>query len=125
MRTVRSARGATLVVAVLALGVTWIAVGEPAPASPRDPAQSVGIERGASGTVTSADIGEAVSASVLVVQRTAEPRLGPMWALPGLAAGLAALCVLRRLRATPAPPARRVLLRDSVSRRAPPLGSFA
>jgi hypothetical protein len=45
--------------------------------------------------------------------------------LPGLAAALAALCLLRRLRSSPASRSRSRLLRDSLSQRAPPLESFA
>ncbi len=124
MRTVRSARGAVLIVAALALATAWIAVGERPPAPLRaSPLSSV--EHGVGGTVTSPDVAELTPTSVLTGHHAVEPRLGPLWVLPGLAAALAALCLLRRLRSSPASPSRPRLLRDSLSQRAPPLESFA
>jgi hypothetical protein len=114
-----------LVLAVLALATAWIAVGERRPAPGQETSPRSALERSVGGTVTSADLAVVVPASVLSGHLTVEPRLGPLWVLTGLAAALAAVCLLRRLRTCPAPPARRMLLRDSLSRRGPPLGSFA
>jgi len=125
MRTVRSARGAVLILAVLALALTWVAVGGQTPNLPQDTSTLAAVEHGTGGTVTAADVADLGSTSVLSAVRTAEPRLGPLWVLPGLAAALAAVCLLRRLRASPLAAARRALLRDTVSRRGPPPVSVA
>jgi hypothetical protein len=114
-----------LIVAALALATAWIAVGERPSVPLREASPLSAVEHNLTGTVTSAAVADVTPTSVLSGYHTVEPRLGPLWVLPGLAAGLAAVCVLRRLRARPTPSARRVLLRDSVSRRGPPLGSFA
>jgi hypothetical protein len=125
MRTVRCARGAVLIVAALALATAWIAVGERPPAPLHEWSPLSSIEHGLGGTVTSADVADLAPTSVLTGHHSVELRLGPLWVLPGLAAALAAVCLLRRLRSSPASPAGRRLLRDSLSQRAPPLGSFA
>jgi hypothetical protein len=125
MRTVRSARSALLIVAALALATAWIAVGERPLAPLHESSPLSSIEHGVGGTVTSADVADVISTSVLTGHHTVGLRLGPLWVLPGLAAALAAVCLLRRLRSSPASPAGRRLLRDSLSERAPPLESFA
>jgi hypothetical protein len=125
MRTVRSARGLLLAGAALALAVASVTMGE-APAEPlAGHSTPGGLERRVGGTITAADLADVATTSVLAGHLNVQPRLGPLWALPGLAAALAAVCLLRRLRSSPVAPARRVLLRDSVSRRAPPLAAFA
>jgi hypothetical protein len=106
------------VVVAVALGTAWTAVGEST-----DPTRAAtpAVERALAGTITSPDAPNLAGEPVLGALRTVEPRLGPIWALPGLAAGLAAVCVLRRLRASPAPPPALVLCCAGRSRRGPPL----
>lgn len=113
-----------VVVAALLIATAWIAVGERSTGPLHDPSRVTHSERDANGTVSSVELTDAAVASVLGAARTAEPRLAPLWALPGLAAALAARCLMRRLRRSPTLPARRVLLRGSLSNRAPPIGSF-
>ena len=92
----------------------------PCPTSPLS-----SIEHGVGGTVTSADVADVTPTSVLTGHHTVGLRLGPLWVLPGLAAALAAVCLLRRLRSSPAAPAGRRLLRGQSLERAPPLESLA
>jgi hypothetical protein len=114
-----------LIVAALALATAWIAVGERPQAPLHESSPLSSIEHGVGGTVTAADVADVTSTSVLTGHHTVALRLGPLWVLPGLAAALAAICLLRRLRSRPATPAGRRLLRDSLAQRAPPLESFA
>jgi hypothetical protein len=120
-RWVRGAGGAALVVVAVALGTAWTAVGE---SSDPTRASVPALERALAGTITSLDAPDVAGEPVLNAVRTVEPRLGPIWALPGFAAGLAAVCVLRRLRASPAPPAALVLCCAGRSRRGPPLAGL-
>ncbi|MGZ6975751.1 MAG: hypothetical protein ACXVKQ_17545 [Acidimicrobiia bacterium] len=121
----RDHRAVLAVVAVLVLATAWVAVGDLPVGSGRDVASVGHLERNATHVVSSVDLGGAVSAPVLGAPRPADPRPAPLWVLPGLFAGLAALCLFRRQRLRPNRSARRVLLRGSVSNRAPPIESFA
>jgi len=117
----------TVLVTVVAVSLkkkAWTAVGDRAEGPLGDPSRIIHTELDTNGTFSPADASDAVVASVLGAARAAEPRLAPLWVLPGLAAALAALCLMRRLRGSPTPPARRVLLRGSLANRAPPTGSF-
>ncbi len=126
MRMVRREHRPLLVVlAVLVLAAGWSSFGHTAGASHPNVAHANDSSSGDRGTVAPADLSDSVAVPVLGALRTVEPRLAPLWVLPGLAAGLAALCLLRRLRRSPALPARRALLRGSLANRAPPLVSFA
>jgi hypothetical protein len=126
MRILRREHRALLVIgAVLVLAGAWLAVGEQSSAAPRDLPAVGHLSHESRGTVSSVDVGDVTAAPAVAVTRTAEPRSAPLWVLPGLAAALAALCLLRLQRGAPASPARRVLLRGSVANRAPPLASFA
>ena len=126
MRTSRRQHSVMLVVvAALLLATAWIVVGDRADVSLRDPLGVTHTDRDSNGTLSPVDLADAAVTPVLGAARTAELRLAPLWVLPGLAAALAALCLLRRLRRSPTLPARRALLRGSRSNRAPPIGSFA
>src|SRR5262245_36378002 len=120
-RWVRGAGGAALVVVAVALGTAWTAVGQST-----DPTRASvpAIERALAGTITSPDAPDIAGEPVLTTLRTIEPRMGPIWALPGLAAALAAVCVLRRLRTSPPPSPALVLCRAGPSRRGPPLADL-
>jgi hypothetical protein len=126
MRMVRREHRALLVLlAVLIAATAWSGFGHQSASASHRFAQTAHDARGDGGTVAPADVSDAVAVPMLGALRTAEPRLGSLWALPGLAAALAALCLLRRLRRSPSLPARRALLRGTVANRAPPLASFA
>jgi hypothetical protein len=126
MRMVRRAHRALLVLlAVLIAATAWSAFGHQSAASSHRSAPAAHSGRGDGGTVSPADLSDAVAVPMLGALRAVEPRLAPLWVLPGLAAALAALCLLRRLRRSPSLPARRALLRGTVANRAPPLASFA
>jgi hypothetical protein len=112
------------VIAALLVAMAWIAAGDRADGSLRDPSGVTHTDRDANGTVSPVDLTDAVVTPVLGAARAAELRLAPLWVLPGLTAALAALCLLRRLRRSPTLSARRALLRGSRSNRAPPTGSF-
>ena len=88
-------------------------------------AQVVHTEHGSDRVNAAFDAGDSAAVPVLGALRTIELRLGPLWALPGLAAALAAMCLLRRLRRSPSRPLCRIALRGSVSNRAPPLARIA
>jgi hypothetical protein len=126
MRIVRRDHRALLVIgAVLVLASAWLAMGEQSTAAPRDLPAVGHLAHESRSTMSSVDVGDVTAAPAVAVTRTAEPRSAPLWVLPGLAAALAALCLLRLQRGAPLSPARRVLLRGSVANRAPPLASFA
>lgn len=126
MRIVRRDQRALLVIgAVLVLASAWLAVGEQSNAAPRDLPAVGHVSQHSRGTVSPVDVGDVTAAPAVAVTRPAEPRSAPLWVLPGLAAALAASCLLRLQRGAPSSPARRVLLRGSVANRAPPLESFA
>ena len=126
MRMVRREHRALLgLLAVLVLATAWSSFGHPSGVSPQSDAQVGHSPRHNGGTVSPEDLTDAVAVPLLGALRTPVPRLAPLWVLPGLAAALAALCVLRRLRRSPSLPARRALLRGSLAGRAPPLASFA
>ena len=125
MRMVRRERSAMLVVvAALLIATAWIAVGERSDGPLQDPSRITHTERDTNGIFSPVDLTDAAVSPAVGATRGAEPRLAPLWVLPGLAATLAALCLMRRLRLSPTLPARRVLLRGSLSNRAPPVGSF-
>jgi len=125
MRTVRRERSVMLVVvAALLIATAWIAVGERSDGPIGDPSRILHTDQGTNGTFSPADMTDAAVTPMLGAARTVEPRMAPLWALPGFAAALAALCLMRRLRRSPTPPARRRLLRGSLVNRAPPSGSF-
>ena len=113
-----------LVVAALLIATAWIAVASRSEGPRPDPSAVVDTDPDTNWTFAPADPTDSAVGSALGAPRTAEPRLAPLWALPGLAAALGALCLMRRLRRSPTPPARRVLLRGSLANRAPPAGSF-
>jgi hypothetical protein len=119
----RGAGGAVLLVAVV-LGSAWTAGGEGVP-DPIGPTARHEVERLLTGTIGGPDAVLAVTESMLSVARAVEPRVGPVWALPGIAAALAALCLLRRLRGSPVTSAHGRPLRDGVSRRGPPAFALA
>ena len=126
MRTGRRTQRALLVVLAAALvAAAWITIAGPAGVTRVARAQVVHTEHGSDRVNAALDAGDAVAIPVLGALRTIELRLGPLWALPGLAAALAAMCLLRRLRRSPSRPLRRVALRGSVSNRAPPLARIA
>ncbi len=126
MRMVRREQRALLVLlAVLIAATAWSAFGHEAAASTHTATQTAHSSRGDGGTVSPADLSDAVAVPMLAALRSTAPRLAPLWVLPGLAAALAALCLLRRLRRSPTRLARRALLRGTVANRAPPLASFA
>ncbi len=114
-----------LLLAVLVAATAWSTFGHLSAAPSHRLAPAADSPRGDGGTVSPADLTDAVAVPMLGALRTAEPRLAPYWVLPGLAAALAAVCVLRRLRRSPSLPAGRALLRDSLANRAPPLASIA
>ena len=113
-----------LVVAALLIATAWIAVASRSEGPPPDPSAVIHTDPDTNGTFSPADPTDSAVGASLGAARTAEPRLAPLWVLPGLAAALAARCLMRRLRRSPTPPARRVLLRGSLANRAPPAGSF-
>jgi hypothetical protein len=130
MQTARRERATVLaVIAVLLLATLWIAVGDRIAVSTRDlgpaPTHANQLERRSGDAVSAVDVNDSAVTPVLAAARTAEPRLAPLWVLPGLAAALAALCLFRRQRLRPTLLARRTLLRGSWVGRAPPLESFA
>ncbi|HEY3725357.1 MAG TPA: hypothetical protein VGN59_18530 [Acidimicrobiia bacterium] len=126
MRTGRRTHRALLVVlAVLVVAAAWISIGGQAGVTHVARAQVVHTEHGSDRINAALDAGDAAAVPVLGALRTIELRLGPLWALPGLAAALAAMCLLRRLRRSPSRPLRRVALRGSASNRAPPLARIA
>ena len=126
MRMVWRAHRALLVLLAVLIAVTaWSAFGHQSTAASPRSAQTAHSTRAEGGTISPADLSDAVAVPMLGALRTAVPRLAPLWALPGLAAALAALCLLRRLRRSPSLLARRALLRGTVANRAPPLASFA
>jgi hypothetical protein len=130
MHLVRRERTTVLaVIAVLVLATLWIALGDRIATSARTlgpaPTQVNELERRSSGAVSSVDVNDSAVTPVLAAARSAEPRLAPLWVLPGLAAALAALCLFRRQRLRPTLLARRTLLRGSLVGRAPPIESFA
>ena len=126
MRMARREHGVMLAIAaVLLIATAWVAVGDRSSVTLQDPTRIVHTERETNGTISPVELGDAAVAPMLGAARSAEPRLVPLWILPGLAAALAALCLLRRLRRSPERPARRALLRGILSSRAPPLRSIA
>jgi hypothetical protein len=130
MHPVRRERTSALaVIAILVLSTVWIALGDRIATSARDlgpaPTHVNELERRSTDTVSAVDVNDSAVAPILAAARTAEPRLAPLWVLPGLAAALAALCLFRRQRLRPTLLARRTLLRDSLVGRAPPIESFA
>jgi hypothetical protein len=114
-----------VVLAVLVVAAAWISIGGQAGVTHVARAQVVHTEHGSDRINAALDAGDAAAVPVLGALRTIELRLGPLWALPGLAAALAAMCLLRRLRRSPSRPLRRVALRGSASNRAPPLARIA
>ena len=108
------------------LGAAWVAVGARSPVPHAVFSQQVNAPHHTdSDAISPIDATDAVVTALPISHRSSDLRLGSLWVLSGLAAGLAALCMLRRLRGSPASQARRVVLRGSVARRAPPLASFA
>jgi hypothetical protein len=126
MRMARRERVVMLVVIVaLLLATAWASVDRSTVSRPSS-SPITGPQRSSTGSLSSVDLTDAVTVPVLGVSRAPEPRLAPMWVLPGLAAALAALCLLRRLRRSPSAPAWcRAVLRTSRANRAPPLELFA
>jgi hypothetical protein len=126
MRMVRREHRALLVLlAVLIAATAWSAFGHQSATASHRSTETARSTHADGGTISPADLSDSVAVPMLGALRTAEPRLAPLWALPGLAAALAALCLLRRLRRSPSLLARRALLRGTVANRAPPLASFA
>jgi hypothetical protein len=130
MQTARSERTTVrAVIAVLVLGTLWIALGDRITVAVRElgpaPSHANQLERRSGDAVSAVDANDSAVTPVLAAARTAEPRLAPLWVLPGLAAALAALCLFRRQRLRPTLLARRTLLRGSMVGRAPPIESFA
>jgi hypothetical protein len=115
--------GAVLVVFTLALGTAWLGGGARVPDATGTLPQE--IERGVAGTVSDPDRTLVAAESTFTALRTVEPRLASSWVLPGLAAALAAVCLLRRLRGSPLGAGHGPVLRGGVSRRGPPRGSLA
>ena len=117
----RTHRALLVVLAVLVGAAASISITGPASVTHVARALVVHTEHGSDRVNAALDAGETAAVPVLGALRTIELRLGALWALPGLAAALAAMCLLRRLRRSPSRPLRRVALRGSVSNRAPPL----
>jgi hypothetical protein len=124
MQWLRGAGGAVLVVVAVALGTAWTAGAELGP-DPNGPAARHDVERILAGTISAPEATLGVAESALTVVRAVEPRGGPVWSLAGLAAALAAVCLLRRLRGAPVTSGHGRLLRDGVSRRGPPVFALA
>jgi hypothetical protein len=118
----RGVGGAVLVVIALALGTAWLGGGARVPDATGTLRHET--DRGLAGTVSDPDRTLVVAESTVSVLRTVEPRSTPSWVMPGLAAALAAVCLLRRQRGSPLGAGRGPVLRDSVSRRGPPLASL-
>jgi len=123
--TRREHRALLVVLAVLLVATAWIVAGDRSSASLQNSAPIGHVEHEPNGTVAPVDLADAVVAPMLGAARAAAPRQAPLWILPGLAAAIAALCVLRRQRLRPTLLARRALRRASLADRAPPLASVA
>jgi hypothetical protein len=125
MRNRPGTRGLVLVAVLLATAAAWTMATE-GPTTPRSgPGRDAVVQRGLVKVVGSVDVPELAGESLVSAPRPTPPRLEPMWALPGLAAALAAVCLLRRLRTSPPLAAPRVVLPGTGARRAPPVASFA
>lgn len=125
MRTGPGTRGLALAAATIAVVSAWVMASPRAVVPRSDPDHVTVDQRGPATVVAASDVPELTGESLAAVPRPVAPRPGPLWALPGLAAALAALCLLRRLRTSPPVAAPRVVLPGTGARRAPPVGSFA
>jgi hypothetical protein len=118
-------RALALAAAAFAVISAWMTVTQQAPLPRIDPDHTAAVQRGVAKVIAASDLPELAGETVTAALRPVAPRLGPLWALPGVAAALAALCLLRRLRGSPPPSTSRVVLPGTGARRAPPVGSFA
>lgn len=125
MVTTRRQRSLLLaLVALLVVAGAWMAFGSPAVAAGTATAPSGQADHGRQGVVSPGEVTDAVVAPAIGTARTADLRLLSLWILPGIAAALAARCLLRRqhLRPILLP---RWSLTGSVANRAPPTAPLA
>jgi len=125
MRTRPGTRGLALAGAAIAVVSVWMTA-SPRSTVPRvDPDHVTVVQRGMAKVIAAADVPELAGEALAAAPRPVAPGPGPLWALPGLVAALAAICLLRRLRTSPPLAAPRVALPGTGARRAPPVASFA
>jgi hypothetical protein len=125
MRIRPATRALALAAVVAALVSAWMVTTQQRAVPRIDPDHAATVQRTLGRVAAATDVPDIASETLTTVSRPIAPRSEPLWALPGLAAALAALCLLRRLRTSPALAAPRVVLPGTGARRAPPAGSFA